>query len=113
MATVHQTDSLLNLNGYPDELPPEITDYEPTPEDREWLDACDLDSWVPRDLPLAAWVAQQARQHRIRDDEPRHVWIAEQLDKLAQLVEWTGATTPEEHDDRMETYERELRERCR
>lgn len=38
-------------------------------------------------------------------------FLANQLDRLAQLIRWTGARTPEDHEDRMEIYDRELRER--
>ncbi len=38
-------------------------------------------------------------------------FLADQLARLAQLIRWTGAQTPEDHEDRMEVYERELRER--
>jgi hypothetical protein len=38
-------------------------------------------------------------------------FLAEQMSRIAQLIRWTGATTPEDHNDRMEVYEHELRER--
>jgi hypothetical protein len=94
-----------------DELPPEITDqYEPTQADFEWMRACDLDSFIARDLTFADWIAEKARQAAILEDD-RHGWLSGHIARLAQLVRWTGATTPEEHEDRMEVYERELRER--
>jgi hypothetical protein len=38
-------------------------------------------------------------------------FLADQLGRIAQLIRWTGARTPEDHDDRMEIYDRELRDR--
>jgi hypothetical protein len=38
-------------------------------------------------------------------------FLADQLRRVAQLLRWTGAKTPEDHEDRMETYDRELRDR--
>jgi hypothetical protein len=38
-------------------------------------------------------------------------FLASQLDRIAQLIRWTGARTPEDHEDRMEVYDRELRDR--
>lgn len=38
-------------------------------------------------------------------------FLASQLERLSQLIAWTHATTPADFDDRMEVYDRELRER--
>jgi len=38
-------------------------------------------------------------------------FLASQMDRLAQLIRWTSASNPAEFDDRMEIYERELRDR--
>lgn len=38
-------------------------------------------------------------------------FLADQLGRIAQLIRWTGARTPEDHDERMEIYDRELRDR--
>ncbi|QEH35567.1 hypothetical protein OJF2_41200 [Aquisphaera giovannonii] len=38
-------------------------------------------------------------------------FLADQLDRTAQLIRWTGAETPADHEDRMEIYDRELRDR--
>jgi hypothetical protein len=35
-------------------------------------------------------------------------FIAEHLERLAQLVRWTGATTPADHNDRMEVWDDEI-----
>jgi hypothetical protein len=37
-------------------------------------------------------------------------FLAEQLERLAQLVRWTGASTPREHLDRMEVWDASIRE---
>ena len=42
---------------------------------------------------------------------PEGDFLARQMERLAQLIRWTGARTPEDHEDRMETYDRELRDR--
>lgn len=38
-------------------------------------------------------------------------FLSDQLGRIAQLIRWTGAHGPQEHEDRMETYDRELRDR--
>jgi hypothetical protein len=38
-------------------------------------------------------------------------FLADQLGRIAQLMRWTGARTPEDFDARMEIYDRELRDR--
>ncbi|MGP0067076.1 MAG: hypothetical protein ACLQGP_26215 [Isosphaeraceae bacterium] len=35
-------------------------------------------------------------------------FIADQLDRIAQLVRWTGATSPQEHLDRLEIWDAEI-----
>jgi hypothetical protein len=47
-----------------------------------------------------------------------HAWgtpvgelLARHMERLAQLIRWTGATTPEEHDARMEVWDDDLRRR--
>jgi hypothetical protein len=37
-------------------------------------------------------------------------FLAAQLERLAQLIRWTGASTPEEHEARMEVWDETLRE---
>lgn len=41
---------------------------------------------------------------------PAGKFLHDQLGRIAQLLRWTGARTPEEHEDRMEVYDRELRD---
>lgn len=38
-------------------------------------------------------------------------FLSDQLGRVAQLIRWTGARTPADHEDRLETYETELRAR--
>jgi hypothetical protein len=42
---------------------------------------------------------------------PAGKFLSDQLGRVAQLLRWTGARTPEEHEERMEVYDRELRDR--
>ena len=42
---------------------------------------------------------------------PAGRFLADQLGRIAQLLRWSGARTPEDHEDRMELYDRELRDR--
>ena len=41
---------------------------------------------------------------------PAGEFLARQMERLAQLIRWTGATTPEEHETRMEVWDEEVRE---
>ncbi len=43
---------------------------------------------------------------------PEGDFLAEQMERLAQLIRWTGATTPREYTDRMEVWEDEIRDRA-
>ncbi|MFO0891024.1 MAG: hypothetical protein U0790_18005 [Isosphaeraceae bacterium] len=38
-------------------------------------------------------------------------FLGEQVGRIAQLIRWTGARTPADHEDRIESYEHELRAR--
>jgi hypothetical protein len=94
-------------------------EFEPSREDLEWIACVNVDSFIPANLDFVAWLDEQGRQHHIRGGESPeysyggwHDWLGGQIDRLAQLVRWTGATSPSEHEERMEVYERELRERC-
>ena len=37
-------------------------------------------------------------------------FLASQMERLAQLIRWTGATTPAEHEARMDVWDETLRE---
>ena len=40
---------------------------------------------------------------------PEGEFLARQMDRLAQLIRWTGASIPEDHDARMEVWDEEIR----
>ena len=42
---------------------------------------------------------------------PEGDFLARQMDRLSQLIRWTEASNPDDFDDRMELYDRELRDR--
>jgi hypothetical protein len=41
---------------------------------------------------------------------PEGDFLARQMDRLGQLIRWTGATTPEVHEDRMQVWDDDLRQ---
>jgi hypothetical protein len=41
---------------------------------------------------------------------PSGDFLARQMERLAQLIRWTRASTPEEHETRMEIWDEEIRE---
>jgi hypothetical protein len=41
---------------------------------------------------------------------PAGEFLARQMERLAQLIRWTGASTPEEHEARMEVWDEEVRQ---
>jgi hypothetical protein len=43
---------------------------------------------------------------------PTGDFLASQMERLAQLIRWTGTTTPEEHEARMEVWDEDIREKC-
>jgi hypothetical protein len=81
-----------------DELP---QDYQPTAEDLEWFAAANLDSFLPRNLPFADWLAEKARQTALLDDD-RSRWLSGRVDELAQQAHFLGAQDPVTFDDRDE-----------
>src|SRR5271166_1567318 len=58
-------------------------DYVPTEADLESIVAVDLDSFLPRNLPFADWLAERARQTALLDDD-RSQWLASRIDELAK-----------------------------
>jgi hypothetical protein len=62
-----------------------------------------------RPLPLAELVEQEAQHYRARGTF-EGAFLARQMERLAQLIRWTGATTPEDHEARMEVWDEEIRE---
>jgi hypothetical protein len=59
---------------------------------------------------LAETVEHEAMGYRAWGT-PEGDFLAHQMERLAQLLRWTGATNPTDHEDRMETYDRELHDR--
>jgi hypothetical protein len=60
---------------------------------------------------LAELVDHEALAYRAWHS-PEGDFLAEQMERLAQLIRWTGASTPREHADRMEVWEDEIRDRA-
>jgi hypothetical protein len=60
-------------------------------------------------LPLAAVVHQEATKYRALGT-PAGAFFARQMERLAQLLRWTGATRPEDHEARMEVWDEEIRQ---
>jgi hypothetical protein len=42
---------------------------------------------------------------------PEGDFLARQMDRLAQLIRWTGASKPEDYEARMEVWDDEIRDR--
>jgi hypothetical protein len=61
-----------------------------------------------RPTTLAETVDHEALAYRSWGT-PEGDFLARQMERLAQLVRWTGATTPEDHEDRMEVWDEDLR----
>lgn len=81
-----------------DELP---QDYQPSAEDYEWIAACNLDSFLPRNLQFADWLAERARQTALLDDV-RSQWLSSRIDELAQQCHFLDARDPATFIDRDE-----------
>jgi hypothetical protein len=64
---------------------------------------------IGRPMTLAELVDHEAMAYRIRGT-PAGEFLARQMERLAQLVRWTGASTPEEHEARMDVWDDELRQ---
>ncbi len=62
-----------------------------------------------RPTTLAELVDHEALAYRAWGT-PEGEFLARQMERLAQLVRWTGATTPADHEDRMEVWDETLRE---
>jgi hypothetical protein len=79
-------------------------DEEPRPP---WPDDAD-GPW----LTFAELIDHEALDYRAWGT-PVGDFLARQMEILAQSVRWTGATTPEEHESRIEVWDGDLRERWR
>jgi hypothetical protein len=68
---------------------------------------------VPRNgqpLTLAEIVDHEAIGYRAWGT-PAGDLLARQIERLAQLIRWTNAESPEDHEARMEVWDEEIRER--
>jgi hypothetical protein len=63
-----------------------------------------------RPLSLAEAVDREAIAYR-EWGTPVGDLLARQLERLAQLIRWTGATTPEDYEARIEVWDDHLRRR--
>ena len=62
-----------------------------------------------RPTTLAELVDHEALAYRAWKT-PEGDFLARQMERLAQLVRWTSATTPEDHEARMEVWDEQLRQ---
>lgn len=60
-------------------------------------------------MTLAEVVDHEARAYRAWGT-PAGDFLARQMERLGQLVRWTGARTPEEHESRMDVWDDEVRD---
>jgi hypothetical protein len=81
-----------------DELP---IDYQPSEADLEALAVLNVDSFLPRDLPFADWLAEKSRQTALLGDE-RHAWLGDRIGELAAQARFLGAQDPATFVDRDE-----------
>ena len=61
-------------------------------------------------VTLAEQIDHEALACRSRGDSIGH-FLADHLDRLSQLVRWTGAETPEQHEERMDVWDDQIRVR--
>ena len=111
--TPHETNGQ-PISSTPTVLLGESPDGSPTPDDRDapaevddrppWPDDAD----GPR-LTFVELIDHEAFGYRAWGT-PVGVFLALRMEDLAQLVRWTHATTPGEHEARMEAWEADLRE---
>lgn len=67
---------------------------------------------IPRNgepLTLAEVVEHETMGYRAWGT-PTGDFLARQMERLAQLIRWTAASSPEEHESRMEVWEAEIRD---
>ncbi len=81
------------------DAPAEADDRPPWPDDTDG----------PR-LTFAELIDHEALGYRAWGT-PVGDFLARHMDELAQLVRWTHATTPDEHDSRKEAWDAEIRRR--
>jgi hypothetical protein len=61
-------------------------------------------------MTLAEYLDDEARSYRSQGTAEA-AFVAECLERQAQLVRWTGASAPAEHVDRMEVWDDAIRQR--
>src|SRR5262245_28806131 len=84
-----------------------VPDSFPFPGEARIPSAADVANGQPR--TLAEVVDHEAMAYRAWGT-PTGEFLARHMERLAQLIRWTGATTPEEHEARMEVWDDEVRE---
>lgn len=93
---------------------PDPSDDRPAPDDRDAPAETD-DSPPGHDdtdglrFTFPELIDQEAMSYRAWGT-PVGDFLASKMDELAQLVRWTHATTPDEHDARMAVWDAEIRE---
>jgi hypothetical protein len=90
-------------------LDPAPPAYEPSPADAAWATAT-FNQAEPPPASFAEAVAREAASYR-RQGTPTAAFIAMHLERLGQLVSWTGAATPTEYEERIEIWEADIRQR--
>jgi hypothetical protein len=83
------------------DAPAEIVDRPPWPDDADG----------PR-FTFVELIEQEALGYRAWGT-PVGDFLARRMEDLSQLVRWTQATTPEEHEDRMEAWDGKIRDQWR
>lgn len=90
--------------------------FNPTLADAEWA-AREFDHADPpvptvpvngQPVTLAEYVDDEARAYRSQGTAWA-AFLADHLERLGQLIRWTGATAPAEHIERMEVWDEEIR----
>jgi hypothetical protein len=92
-------------------------EFVPSPEDEAW--ACQALNGAPTvptgpvngvPMTLAEVIDDEARAYRSQGT-PIGDFLGRQMERLAQLVRWSGGSTPTEHEDRMLLWDEEIRAR--
>jgi hypothetical protein len=93
----------------PSPSPAAVEAFAPTAEDERWMVAT-FNAADP--APTTLLGAVEVEVHRLRRcGGPFAGFIAGHLERLAQMVAWTSATTPQEHEERIEIADDESRAR--
>jgi hypothetical protein len=95
-----------SLPLYPDGLAI-VPDRFPTAGEFPFVPAASRSNGQP--LTLTEAVDHEAMAYRAWGT-PAGEFLARHMERLAQLIRWTGATTPEEQEARMEVWDEEIRQ---